>query len=350
MIPHLKEGPLTAGAAGDAVRRPRLGFLGVGWIGRDRLEAIIGSGLAEVTAIADPSPEMRAAAAAGAATADLVESLDDLLALPLDGIVIATPSALHASQSLAALRSGISVFCQKPLGRSAAETAAVVAEAQRADCLLGVDLSYRFAEAFTALHEIVQGGDLGDVYAADLVFHNAYGPDKAWFYDRELAGGGCVMDLGIHLVDMALWVLGFPAVERIDSRLFAEGRPITASGDMIEDYAVVTLDLAGGGTVRIACSWNLSAGQDAMISATFYGTRGGAAARNVGGSFYDFVAERYRGTQRQVLVEPPDRWGGRAAVDWAARLARGSGFDPAASEFVQVAQVLDGIYGCHGNP
>jgi predicted dehydrogenase len=48
------------------------------------------------------------------------------------------------------------------------------------------------------------------VFAVDLVFHNAYGPDKPWFYDPELSGGGCVMDLGVHLVDLALWSLDFP--------------------------------------------------------------------------------------------------------------------------------------------
>ncbi|MFC7608263.1 hypothetical protein [Teichococcus aestuarii] len=61
-----------------------------------------------------------------------------------------------------------------------------------------------------------------------------------------------------------------------------------------------------------------------MISAAFYGTEGGAALRNVNGSFYDFTAERYRGTAREVLAAPPDAWGGRAAADWARRRPRGS--------------------------
>lgn len=82
-----------------------------------------------------------------------------------------------------------------------------------------------------------------------------------------------------------------------------------------------------------------------MISAAFYGTRGGAALRNVSGSFYDFTAERYHGTSRETLTTPPDEWGGRAAADWAARLAAGERFDPAAERLVDVAQVLDRIYG-----
>lgn len=82
-----------------------------------------------------------------------------------------------------------------------------------------------------------------------------------------------------------------------------------------------------------------------MISAAFYGTEGGASLRNVNGSFYDFVAERYRGTARENLSNPPDEWGGRAAADWARRLAAGQRFDPAAERLVDVAEVLDRIYG-----
>jgi hypothetical protein len=89
----------------------------------------------------------------------------------------------------------------------------------------------------------------------------------------------------------------------------------------------------------------LPAGQDAVISAAFYGTGGGAAMRNVNGSFYDFVAERYRGTARETLAFPPDAWFGRAAVDWARRLASGEKFDQTVERCTEVAAVLDRIYG-----
>jgi predicted dehydrogenase len=324
---------------------PRLGFLGVGWIGRHRMEAVRGSGLAEVAVVADPAAEMREAAGAAAPGAEVVDSFDALLAAGVDGVVIATPSAQHAEQSIAALERGLAVFCQKPLGRTAAEVRRVVDAARAADRLLGVDLSYRHTSALRAMRGLVAAGEIGTVYAADLVFHNAYGPDKPWFYDPRLSGGGCVMDLGIHLVDLALWMLGFPAVEEVGARLFAGGRPLGADPDRVEDYALARLDLAGGATAQVACSWNLPAGRDAVISAAFYGTGGGVRMSNVGGSFYDFVAERHRGTQRETLASPPDDWGGRAVVDWAARLAGGARFDPAAEEYVTVARVLDRVYG-----
>jgi predicted dehydrogenase len=324
---------------------PRLGFLGVGWIGRHRLEAIAGSGAAEVVAIADPEAEAVARAAEAAPGAARVETLEELLALGVEGVVIATPSALHAEQAEAALERGVAVFCQKPLGRSAAEVERVVEAARAADRLLGVDLSYRYTAGVRAVRELVRGGELGEVYAVELVFHNAYGPDKAWFYDARLSGGGCVMDLGIHLVDLALWMLEGSRVDEVTSRLFAGGEGVRGGEGRVEDYAVAQLTLEGGAVARLACSWKLPAGRDAVIEATFYGTRGAASFRNVNGSFYDFVAERYRGTARELLAAPPDAWGGRAAVDWAERLRAGSGFDPEVECLIEVARTLDRVYG-----
>ncbi|MBD0272058.1 MAG: Gfo/Idh/MocA family oxidoreductase, partial [Acetobacteraceae bacterium] len=327
--------------------RPRLGFLGVGWIGRHRMQAILDAGAAEVAAIVDPSPDTAAEAGRLAPGAALVSTLDDLLDLEVDGVVIATPSALHAEQSVRALERGTAVFCQKPLGRTAAEARGVVDAARTADRLLDVDLSYRFTEGMRRVRDAVRSGEMGRVFAADLVFHNAYGPDKPWFYDPALSGGGCVMDLGVHLVDLALWTLDFPKVSGVSAALFADGEPLLGGGRpcKAEDYAIATVELETGAAVRLACSWRLQAGRDAVIAASFYGTGGGAALRNVDGSFYDFTAERYRGTARETLATPPDSWGGRAAVAWAARLAAGERFDPAAERLVEVARVLDRIYG-----
>jgi predicted dehydrogenase len=316
--------------------------------------------LAIPAAIAEPDPALLEAALAVAPGARPCRDLDELLELApeLDGVVLATPSALHAAQSLQALAAGLPVFCQKPLGRNAGETRAVVDAARRADLLLGVDFSYRHLDGARRIRELVAAGELGTVYAARLVFHNAYGPDKDWFYDRARSGGGCVIDLGIHLIDLLFWILGEPGGSEettVTSRCFSRGRLL---GDFcgercqelreVEDYAVARLDLATGASAEIACSWRLPAGQDAVIAASFYGTLGGAELRNVNGSFYDFVAERFRGTARETLAEPPDTWGGRALAAWARRLAEDRGFDPEIDSVVRVAEVVDRMYGQAG--
>jgi predicted dehydrogenase len=342
-------GPQRASGAHPSRHKPRLGFLGVGWIGRHRLERVAATGLADIVAIADPSPESvgRALDAIPQAATDVRvgATLDDLLAEEIDGIVIATPSAMHADQAIAALEHGVAVFCQKPLARTAQETERVVQAAARANRLLGVDFSYRYTDGMQRIRSLVAGGELGDVYAVNLVFHNAYGPDKPWFYDAQLSGGGCVIDLGIHLVDLALWTLGFPDVTGTTSRLYARGAAVRDCASVVEDFASVQLELSTNAVVQLACSWNVPAGCDAVIGATFYGTKGGAALRNQNGSFHDFIAERYDGTRREVLSEPPDAWGARAAIDWVARLSRGETTDPETPRLVDVARTLDHVYG-----
>ena len=331
----------------------RLGFLGTGWIGRNRMEAILASGRAEAVGICDPDENMLAEAMKLAPEARATGSIDELLALDLDGLVIATPSALHADQCIAALNAGIAVFCQKPLGRNATEVASVLEAARRSDRLLGVDLSYRHTEALQAIRERIRAGELGQVFAADLVFHNAYGPQSGWFWDPRLSGGGCLIDLGVHLVDAALWMFDFPEVLDARATLFRGGEPVLRGE--VEDYSVAELQLATGTVVRIVCSWNLSAGADAIIGATFYGTEAGAEMRNENGSFFDFRADLLRGQERERLSSPPDAWGGRAAVQWVEDLAEGLRFDGSTSGLLQTAHTLDRLYasareGCVDQP
>jgi predicted dehydrogenase len=309
------------------------------------MEVLAKSGAAVVSAICDPTEKMVRAALEAAPGATIAATMEELFDGDLDGVVIATPSALHAEQTLAALERNLSVFCQKPLGRNAAEVKEVVDAARARGRLLGVDLSYRRTEALMKVKELIASGALGHVHALDLVFHNAYGPDKPWFYERALSGGGCLIDLGLHLVDAALWLLDAAGVEWASGRLFRQGRPFSPEEDGVEDHAIAELAMTGDRVARIACSWKLHAGQDAVIRIDAYGTEGGACMRNVGGSFYDFVAEHWVGTSTNVLASPPDAWGGRALIAWAEQLARGESLSLLeARSFVQSAEVLDALY------
>ena len=112
----------------------------------------------------------------------------------------------------------------------------------------------------------------------------------------------------------------------------------------VEDYAAATLETSEGGVIRIACSWNLPAGRDAVISVDAFGARGGSSVRNENGSFYDFSAHRHHGTQSEQRVTPPDAWGGRAAARFARRLAEGERFDPGCESLAELAAAIDAVY------
>lgn len=323
---------------------PKLGFLGVGWIGKNRLEALASSKLSENVAICDTYQPSIEETLKVVPAAKCYESLDEMLQQDIDGIVIATPSALHARQAIKALEHGKAVFCQKPLGRNLAETKAVVNQAQKSNKLLGVDYSYRYTKGIQAIKKVIEEGSLGKIYAVEAVFHNAYGPDKPWFYDPKLSGGGCLMDLGSHLVDLMLYLFNAPSTEVRYANILSEGRTISNHWETVEDYAEAQLCTSSGISMRLACSWKLSVGKDADIQLKIYGTKGGASFHNVNGSFYDFQAEIYSQNYSEVLVTPPDDWGGKAVQHWAERLSKNSAFRSSNDEFIKTAALLEDIY------
>jgi predicted dehydrogenase len=338
-------------AAASLRTRPRLGFAGVGWIGLKRLQAVAAANAADIVSITDVSADCAARAVAALQgretreTVRAVRSFDELLDEDLDGVVIATPSGLHAQQTVAALQRRHAVFCQKPLARSAPETARVIAAARTQNRLLAVDFCYRTLAGVSQLLQLARSGAIGEIFAADLVFHNAYGPDKPWFYDLTQSGGGCVMDLGIHLIDLLLLVLDYTPLAGVRSRLYSGGKLLTKPAGELEDHALAEVEFVTGCTARIACSWRLSAGQDAVIGASFYGTRGSLMLHNVGGSFYEFTVEHCEGTRRRTLAAGPDDWGGRAVNTWVRHLSTAPEFDRSALRLQDVADVIDAIYG-----
>jgi predicted dehydrogenase len=329
--------------ARDIEQPLRVGFIGLGWIGRTRLDALDKSSI-EVAALADSDAARLQSAALAHPQASSVNCVEDMLEQELDGIVIATPNGLHAQQAIACLESGIPVFCQKPLATTLSDVERVVGAARSADRLLGIDFSYRHVSGMHELRKRVLAGAIGEIIAIDLTFHNAYGPDKSWCQNRQLAGGGCLMDLGVHLLDLALWLQNMPAIERVRSRLFARGEPVQAGDGQLEDLAYAEFIQGNGAIVRLACSWHAHIGRPAVIEMAIAGTRGGASWSNVDGSFYDFEVNLLRGTDSERLGTHPDQWGPRALEDWLRQLRISNRFDPRAQHIVHSAALIEEVY------
>jgi predicted dehydrogenase len=327
---------------------PRLGFVGLGWIGRLRLEAVASAGAGAVVALCEPLEDRLGAAAEGhpdAATfRDVRGLLDAAERLDLDGVVIATPNALHVEQARAALERGLAVFVQKPIGTGAEDVEALVADARRADRRLGVDYAYRHLAAAERARTLVRDGALGEVFFAEAEFHNAYGPDKAWCFDPDLSGGGAFMDLGVHLVDLSLWLLG--------------GRPEEVRGwarDLpghpgIDGFSAAEVTLDSGARSRIAASWHAHAGRDCIFRVVVHGSDGSAEIRNVDGSFYDFELCLRRGRSEEIVVRDSRDWMDRGIVAWARDVVRDPGYDSSADGNVEVARVVDRVYGRDSMP
>ena len=323
-------------------RRPRVGFVGLGWIGRKRMDALAAE--IEVACLVDNDAGRLQAASSSHPDAAATNDFEKMLSEDLDAMVIATPNGLHAAQAIACLERGIAVFCQKPLATTLRDVEAIIASARRHDRALGVDFCYRHVDGMHELRRRVLDGAIGEVVSVDLTFHNAYGPDNAWCQDRVLAGGGCMMDLGVHLLDLAQWLQGMPLMERVRSRLFSGGQPVQGRGDTLEDLAYAEFIQANGAMVRLACSWHAHIGQPAIIQVALNGTRGGALWNNVDGSFYDFELRLFRGTSCERLGSHPDDWGPRALRQWLRRLQTDASFDAEAADYIRSAALIEEVY------
>jgi len=322
---------------------PHLGFVGLGWIGLKRLQPLADNGWDGELTVFDPDQLAVRNTLSAFPKAKSVNSFKELIDLDLDGVVIATPSALHANQTEQALRDGLPVFCQKPLGRNLDETERVVSLAQANNLLLGVDFSYRFTEGIQEIKAGLKREELGEIYAIEAVFHNAYGPDKEWYYTKEKSGGGCLIDLGSHLVDLIQYLLDDGDLEVVYSNLLAKGKSIQ-SGNDVEDFAEAQLMTAKGVSVRLACSWKHAVGKDADIYVKINGTGGGFGFHNVKGSFYEFKAEKYNQNNATTLSSTLDNWEGKTLCNWVEELKKGHGFDPQSIGLINTAKILDDIY------
>ena len=343
----------------DESKKLKIGIIGCG-VGILHLQGFAENPRAEVVAIAGLDQDRCRDLAKQFDVPRVYGEYQELIADPdIEAVTVAVPNILHVPVALAALEAGKHVMVEKPLAPTAAEGQRIIDAAREANRVLGVVFNRRGRQDVQLVKREVERGALGEIYHARAFWMRRSGIPGlgTWFTSKGMAGGGPLIDLGIHVLDMALWILGNPTARRVSAATYAElgpqgrgqwqgGRFKIVPGETyeVEDFATARLDLANDATMHLECSWRLHAGCEARIEAAFYGTEGGAIFRNINGSFYDFQAELFRGTKTEKLASPPDTWGGRAAAEWATRLASGARFDSTVDRLVQVAATLDSIY------
>lgn len=256
-----------------------LAFSGLGWLGQALIQELPGFPELRLVGVQDVSAELVAEVATGFGSPWQGTSYESLLSAPgVDAVVISTPNALHVPQTGAALRAGKHVLVQKPLALSPADARATLALAEATGKVLFVDYTYRYLETVELL--VNESQSIGPIRRVRGVFHNIYGPGKAWFFNPRLGGGGALVDLGVHLLDLALHLL-----HPVD--VVMERAEIWHSGDLaVEDSASITARLDQA-ELNLEVSWNAGL-PSTEISLTLEGDAGTLRWENVDGSFYRF--------------------------------------------------------------
>jgi predicted dehydrogenase len=273
----------------------KAGVVGLGWAGQQHMDAYAHLPGVELVAIAGMEDEPRAALGEKYGIMRLYRDWKELVADgELDVVSVAVPTFLHAPIAVGALDAGIHVLSEKPIARTGPEAESMVEAAHRAGRVLEVAFNHRRRGDIQALKAAIDSGQIGRPYHARAVWLRRAGIPAlgSWFTNREMAGGGPLIDIGVHVLDYALHLFGEPRVTAVSavthSELGVRGRGGAAGNKQdvgsayeVEDLASLLLRLEGGGSIVLETSWAAYRPAGDEFGITLYGTEGGADLRVV---------------------------------------------------------------------
>lgn len=311
----------------------RIGIVGLGTMGTTHADRLADAG-AEIVAGADVSEAAREAFEAQFDT-PTYEDHAAMYNTDLDGVVITVPNALHESVAVTALKEDVHVLVEKPLAHNVESAERIAATARGADAFCTVGFVMRYYDPvrkLLALRDRDEFGDVTHVEARYVRRHNR--PTSGWFVDQDLAGGGALIDIGVHVLDLALAALNFPVIDGV------YGRTRTSPGCDVEDSASALVRCANGATVDLEVAWvsNGPAARKLVVR----GTEGGATF-DLGTKELSFYPSP-DGEPRTVETERED-W--LAPEDEAFVAAITDGTPPAAGtveQAVTIQRAIDGVY------
>jgi predicted dehydrogenase len=269
----------------SAKKKLRAGVIGVG-MGRNHAAGYAGHPGCELVAVCDSNLAAAREIADRHGAPQVFRNWRDLVAMEgLDIISVATPNFLHASMTIAALRAGKDVLCEKPMATKLADAEAMVREAKRAKRRLMFNMSYRFHPMQQMLRRRIAAGDLGRLYYAKSHYTRRHGTPlgaSGWFVSKRKAGGGPSVDLGVHAFDLVWWLMGSPRPTWVLGGTFSELLPDRLAkaglrGD-VDDLATAMVKFASGEIAFIEASWE--GHQPGHEGFELYGTKGGASCRD----------------------------------------------------------------------
>jgi predicted dehydrogenase len=319
----------------------RVGVIGAG-VGEMHLAGYSKLPRVEIAALAGLDDDRVRRVAAEYRVPQTFREYTDLLAAPnIDAVSVCLPNALHLPVTVAALKAGKHVLVEKPLARTAIEGRAMVEAARAHDRILMISFNHRYRGDVQWVKQYIESGALGRIYYAKAHWMRRAGIPRlgSWFVNKEQAGGGPLVDLGVHILDIAMYLMGEPRATAVSANTYAEFGPRGQKNwDMrneastermpyeVEDLATAFVRLEGGATLLLEASWatHSTAGDD--FGVTLYGTEGGV----------ELMVRNY--THENTVRVFHDVAG--APTDTAPKIRKQGGHDAVVERFV--AAVLDG--------
>ena len=333
----------------------KVGVIGVGGIAGAHFPGWRDSPIAEVAALSDlDAPTLKRVGEAQGVT-KLYENSADLIADPdIDIVDVCTPNMYHAPLAIAALNAGKHVICEKPLAPTPGDIKKMIAARDKSGKLLMTAQHFRFQGSAQALKAEIDKGVLGDIYhARSWMLRRAAAPTRPGFILKQHSGGGPCIDIGVHILDLTLWMMGNPKpvtvsgvtgdkLAHLPGAFSVWGGPIPQEFD-VEDFAAAFVRFETGATLVIEVSWLLhhkTQGEDMQM--WLYGTKGGSHWPGNEILTSNYTTQQHMNTQLQVAAggEPH----AKECIAFAEAVQSGAPSPVPAEQSMQVIAILDGLY------
>lgn len=343
--------------------RLRVGVIGVG-VGQAHIVGYQAHPNAEVVAIADLSSQRLAETGDRYGIPDRYTDYHDMLRRDdIEAVSVAVPNALHAPVSLDALQAGKHVLCEKPLALNATEAQRIVDAAAAAGRQVMVCFNYRMRPDARWLKTAVDEGRFGEVYLAkaNWLRNSGIPGSGSWFGSRALSGGGPLIDLGVHMLDLSLWLLGYPDAATVSGVTFSKFGPrgrkswsglVKSGADDnfdVEDLALALVRFTDGRALTLETSWasHTRSGRDDYFI-TLYGEEAGADLYVANYAEEDTVMFYTEMFGEQVDIRPKLRGGVRshtlAVAHFVDSILAGTPVEATGEQGVALMRIIDAIY------
>ena len=332
----------------------RVGFIGAGGIAGEHIKHLLAIDGVEVVALADPAEGTceRHIKSHGLEGAKPFRDYKKLLKMAdVDAVSVCTPNWLHYKPTIAALRAGKHVLVEKPMAMSAREAQAMCDAAKKAAKVLCIGFQQRFRPEAQFIRRCIDEGELGDLlYCRAWALRRRGIPSWGVFGRKDLQGGGPLIDIGVHILEVSHYLLGKPrpiAASAACWTYLGDKKPeaTTQMGDWdyktytVEDLATGYVRFEGGITLTIESSFAAHIG-DQGASTTLMGTKGGAKLNGGATIFKDYCGKMVN-IQPQVMEREPAF--GRKMQNWIRAIRGGENIAPG-EDGLAVQKILDGHY------
>ncbi|GGJ02352.1 oxidoreductase [Alicyclobacillus cellulosilyticus] len=340
-------------------RALRFGIIGAGNIGRVHAQTIAQlGGAAEVVAVTDAYLALAEQLAADFQVRKVYASAAELLADPdVDAVIICVPNKYHAQLAVEALQAGKHVVLEKPMAINATEAKKVVEAQRAADRLLMVPHQMRWEPVVEQVKEQVAKGALGRIYHAKTGWMRRKGIPGwgTWFTQKAESGGGPLIDIGVHMLDLALYLMGNPRPVAVTGATFAEfgphrrgigswGRPNWEGTYDVEDLASAFIRMEDGSTLTLEVSW--AAHTDLEQNGPFVHLLGSLGGASIHGARGKLLTEQFDRTVDLELSPGPDAPPERVAMFRHFLACVAAGREPVSNALTGYTNnlILDAIY------